>query len=287
MRNKIVGAIAGVTVAFTILLLGVVTFTADAATPFFESYENGGEVTHYCCSHSFTRTNEAARHGNYSAQYLLRPGDPRLVGPTGTRVESGWQGSEARAGDVRTYEFSYYFPRDWNQGRNSTFNDRIITQFTDSGSPMWSFHILDNQLKVRQKVWSGSNFRYHYQGPLPIEQWVDLKFNVKWSKGSDGWMRIYMDGNLIVNYSGRTLSERNSTYAKWGIYGQPTRLLIDRVAWDGAGPALPTPTPTPTPTATPTATPTQAPDGDVCEVLVSINGERAEYRRVDCSLILG
>jgi hypothetical protein len=50
-----------------------------------------------------------------------------------------------------------------------------------------------------------------------------------WSKSNEGAFKVFIDGVEKSSYNGRTLAVRTSTYAKWGIYGQPTHLFFDEV----------------------------------------------------------
>jgi len=43
--------------------------------------------------------------------------------------------------------------------------------------------------------------------PFPIDKWVKIDFYVKHSTGSDGRLRVYQDGTLIIAYDGRTMRE--------------------------------------------------------------------------------
>lgn len=189
------------------------------------------------------RTTESARSGSSAGFSLLRPGDPQSKAG-GYRSE--WHGSDhiSGPGAERWHGISYYFPKDYNQGSNSsTFNDRIIFQFCDEGSPMFSLHLdaAREQLWVRRKLPerdSNGKPRFETLGrwDFQVGQWYDIVFHAKWTKDGSGFMEVYVDGQQVVNYRGRTLAERDVTYSKWGIYGQPTRVLYDEVwAADGSG----------------------------------------------------
>ncbi len=179
-------------------------------------------------------TTEAARSGTYAGFALLRPGDERWGGG-GYRSE--WHGNDhiTGPGAERWHGISFYFPSDYDQGDNSTWDDRIIFQFADEGSPMFSLHLdADRQeLWVRRKLpernAEGNRFETLARWPFETNRWYDVAFHAIWTKDDTGRFEVYVDGARRVAYTGRTLAVRSVTYSKWGIYGQPTRLLFDDV----------------------------------------------------------
>jgi hypothetical protein len=177
-------------------------------------------------------TDEAARRGDRAGVALLEPGDPQWQGNMGYRSE--WQ-SEFRAerGVEYWYGVSVYLPADWHRGRISNFfNDRIVFQFHEGtgGEPAVSLHINAEagRILVRRKL-PGGRFDYMWSTQLVEERWYDWAFNVKWSRGDDGFFHIYLNRRLVYEHKGSTLVDGSIVFAKWGIYGQPTRIFFDEV----------------------------------------------------------
>ena len=181
-------------------------------------------------------TTDASLWGTHAGYALLRPGDPRWDAG-GYRAE--WHGNDhiAGPGTERWHGISYYFPRDYHQGSNpKTWDDRIIFQFADEGSPMFSLHMdVDSQeLWIRRKLPERGpdglpQFETLGRWRFEQERWYRVVFHAEWTKDSDGVFDVYVDGKPKVQYRGRTLAERSVTYSKWGIYGQPARLLFEDV----------------------------------------------------------
>ncbi len=177
-------------------------------------------------------TSDITREGGQAGTVLLRPDDPQYRGELGFRSE--WQSDfYADIGGEYAYAASYFFPADWYQGRNQrTFDDRIIFQFHEGNgeSPVFSLHLDagSDQIRVRQRRVDGV-FVNLWQTPIVPERWYDVAFRVRWSRGGDGIFQIYLDGKLRHEYRGRTLTDASRVYTKWGIYGQPTRLVVDEV----------------------------------------------------------
>ena len=217
----------------------VAWITADASELRLEhqrvSYEDGEEVP-YSQAPSDDRlgfTSSIVREGSRAGTVLLLPDDPAYRGNLGYRAE--WQ-SDVYGQEGREYSYgaSYYLPDDWNQGRNpKTFDDRIIFQFHEGNgkSPTFSLHLDADRgrIFVRHREDNG-NFDALWSTELKTDSWYDFAFRAYWSRGNDGFFQIYLDGRLQYQYNGRTLNDSNRIYTKWGIYGQPTKLIVDEVS---------------------------------------------------------
>lgn len=58
------------------------------------------------------------------------------------------------------------------------------------------------------------------QGPaVPWGQWVAVEFDIKWSRGDDGYLKVTIDGTQYMNYSGRTVFDALTPYLQFGWYG--------------------------------------------------------------------
>jgi len=199
------------------------------------TYEDGEDVPYHQESREdrLSSTSEVARTGSHAGTVLLLPDDPPYRGDLGYRAE--WQSDVlAEAGGEYSYGASYYLPVDWNQGRNSrTFDDRIIFQFHEGNgkSPTFSLHINADtgRFFVRHRRPNG-DFDALWSTALKTETWYDFAFRVHWTKSGDGFFQVYLNGRLAYQYEGRTLNDSNRVYTKWGIYGQPTKLVVDDVS---------------------------------------------------------
>jgi len=214
------------------------------------TYEEGEERLEFAqtsTEYGLGTTTEAARRGQSAGYALLKAGDPLVA--LGRRAE--WSsGIYGIAGTEYSYGISYWLPTDWNQhgvGPPAGFKARIIFQFHEgrdaSWSPIYGIQIRD--------AGDGEKFRfYRKDGPrgpdtdlwtadIVIEQWIDFVINVKWSEGDDGFIRFFRNGELVYEAFGiATLQGRTQPYAKWGIYGEPTRILFDEVRIHQGAPNL-------------------------------------------------
>ena len=58
------------------------------------------------------------------------------------------------------------------------------------------------------------------QGPsVPWGQWVAVEFDIKWSNGNDGYLKVTIGGVQYMNYSGQTVFDAETPYLQFGWYG--------------------------------------------------------------------
>lgn len=79
---------------------------------------------------------------------------------------------------------------------------------------------------------------FHQTGTLITTQpnvWYKFRWEVKWSKGSDGYIRCFINGNKYYNFNGRTADDTGTPYLKIGqnrwnmASGQNTIVFYDNV----------------------------------------------------------
>jgi hypothetical protein len=199
------------------------------------TYELGSELSETLqteTSYGLQAVGGAARLGGLGGEALLRPGDPSFRGDLGFRSE--WQSTFRASRDIEYwYGVSVNLPADWDQGSNrGTFDDRIIFQFHEGtgGEPAFSLHINEdaNRIALRRKI-GEREFDYRWSTAIETNRWYDFAFVARWTRTSAGYFHVYLDGRLVHRYSGPTLVDGSIIYTKWGIYGQPARVLFDEV----------------------------------------------------------
>jgi hypothetical protein len=70
-------------------------------------------------------------------------------------------------------------------------------------------------------------------GPVVKNTWYDFVYNVRWSSGSDGFIKGWVNGELKLNYQGPTLYAGKGCYLKLANYhsalGRPVSVIHDRI----------------------------------------------------------
>jgi hypothetical protein len=191
-----------------------------------------------------------APDGSRAERFELRPGDcPKDTGDCGSdreRVEKSEQPPASKVGSEFWYHFSVYVPADWPS--TGVLNTKL-GQFHQKGDgkPPILF-----QLDDRAYVFELSNPAVVQRNKMapekPLAQlqiktaaamkgnWTNVLVHAKWSRGDDGFVKVWVDGNEMVDLKGANVDRNNPVYFKYGIYrsfvsrykGQPYPTLV---AW--------------------------------------------------------
>ncbi len=222
-------------------------------TPYEEDSEQV-ESPHTSTTHGLSTTNETSRKGELSGQALLLPDDPQWKLTKGYRAE--WHGVDAvEMGIERWQGISYWLPVDWHQGDNpNTWNNRIIFQWHSTGrqsivdgvivgpvSPIYGLRIIQNEDGARLSFYRKDayiNSRGQLRGrnvelwetPLVTSKWYDFVFNTIWDSNTGVKIVVYLNGDIVYQkFNFASLDAPTKVYSKWGIYGQPTRVIFDEM----------------------------------------------------------
>ncbi|MGK7912589.1 MAG: heparin lyase I family protein, partial [Synechococcus sp.] len=140
----------------------------------------------------------------------------------------------AKFGQDYTYSFRMYFPNDWKA--DSSFE--VVAQWHGTPdrnlgepyrNPPASLRVSGNSFNLKQawdadrvtntKDKSSHGSRTTNLGALKKGEWIDWKFEIKWSYKADGVFRVYRDGKLVFNKTGpNTFNDNLAPYPKIGIY---------------------------------------------------------------------
>lgn len=172
-----------------------------------------------------------ARRGEASLEVRLRPGETRAE----TKIAAIPNNTTRFAG------FSVYFPEDfepqehwsvfaqWWQGRDVSPN--IAFELDDTDSSKLAMRIIS-----RAGTSKANQYKTHYTGDLPKGRWIDflVEFRVDDTGGSNGLLRVWKDGEAIVDYSGRLgyTDQQSVTGFRVGMYRSARNLTDIRLFFD-------------------------------------------------------
>ena len=230
-------------------------------------YEGVPNDYHMCCgdegSYEYL-TNDvanggpnAARAGNYFLK-LTRTEDQPSAYPAGqdnaNRVEVTTAGDfTERAMEDRWFGMSVWVPS-WVDTSNVTSWNSIGQWHGSSGNDPGILHIWhdhEDNLVIESRTanvslptdwWNYTTDTTHYSQPMPKDQWIDLVFNYRFDHTENGYLRVWMNGNQIIDYSGpfgfRHSAGASVAYIKLGSYAgdrhEYTRTYYyDEVRWGG------------------------------------------------------
>jgi hypothetical protein len=158
----------------------------------------------------------AARSGNYSSKHTLY----------NCAIRSEAKGKTTEIGETYWYGWSYYFPEDFNQ------NGYTIVNQMDAWPPVNPMPAggCGHKLDVQNEGWyytlqrsdgvDSSEYSYHYLGSLTKGVWTDFVMHVKWTGNTNGFLKLWKNNSLWINYNGRTWwnNEDNGPFFCGGEY---------------------------------------------------------------------
>lgn len=93
------------------------------------------------------------------------------------------------------------FPQAWQSG--------ILTEFGTTGPPASVGHHIavsqDARWRVGVEKAPGNAWDFVYGPQVTFDRDIPMTFEIKWSEGSDGWLRWKIDGQVVVERQGATL----------------------------------------------------------------------------------
>lgn len=175
--------------------------------------------------------------GRRAERFELRSGDcPRATDDCNTdreRVEFSEKKPGIRLGKEMWVAWSVYLPRDFPRVRAPNgWIATMLGQFHQKGNsgPELMFHLTDSEYILhladphhltndpmnphKELAWKPI-----YRRSQMIGKWTRIMVNANWSRESDGFIRVWINGKQVFKYSGPTTNDgRNPIYFKYGLY---------------------------------------------------------------------
>ena len=180
------------------------------------------------------------RDGTTAAELTTQPGDSNLYG-SGTAeradVDLGILTSYCNQGQDEWWAHSLMFPQNYViPPAGSVWNWGVVFDFHHTG-PTGQPNFQIASLPTGLEFWvSGGptvvnrptdpGFHRAAIGPVTKNVWYDFMYHVKWSSGSDGFFKAWLNGQQLMNYSGATLYVGESCYLKLANYHTPLGVPI-------------------------------------------------------------
>lgn len=223
------------------LMLGVLTTHAAGADKllFYDGFENGripygqpGAVWKPVQIDSSQIVATPARAGNHAMQFTLDYADPWILPASELRLDAPATVNHFQMGQSYWYGFSIYVPEALTNEKSEIVNQFHAIPDTDLGES-WGlnppFFLALNgdrwQVVIRADA-SPVTRKGEYDvtrswdlGPWQAGRWTDWVYQIKWSYQSDGIVRIWKDGELVLDYRGpNTFNDQKGPFWKIGIY---------------------------------------------------------------------
>ena len=170
----------------------------------------------------------AARAGSHMTRFELRTSDRT---PSGCTTTSGQKRAEIwtnqdylSLNSDNWIAFSAYMPSaTWSPNRE-IFIFQIHGCQGNGPSPCLA-------LEASNNTWSGyyranQSLKDLFDAPITKDKWVDFVLQWRPSTGSDGLIRLWIDGKEVVNETGPNISPNPNPYTKVGIFVGGGRTLV-------------------------------------------------------------
>jgi hypothetical protein len=182
------------------------------------------------------------RSGRQSAEITVREGDIDAAGDDDTRVER----AELDSGHFRLrgrdawYGFSLLVPKDF-----PIIDDRLVIascKQSDVSRPIVAQRFRNGKHTVTVES-QGRKESYNLP-PIPLGEWINMVYHLRYSTGSDGLVEIWMNGKQVVRYSGPAADPdaKNAFYNKIGLYRDrikvPMTIYYDNYGMGGSKEAV-------------------------------------------------
>jgi len=197
--------------------------------------------------HSLEIQSNIFRNGKKAAKITLRTGDVVEAGNDSSREserdeleEREWL--ESREGAKYQYEFSIFIPDSFPIVATrliiAQWKERCHKESCSDDAPVLAVRYQSGRLFITRNDDSGRHLLYELKEEIR-NRWLDFRFQIKFSKQSDGEITAFLNGQNIISYNGITsYTEKrgypvkdNKYYFKMGLYRdrmtEPMSIYID------------------------------------------------------------
>ena len=180
------------------------------------------------------------RDGGTAVRLHTEPGDNNVAG-SGSENERNdlslsSSATDCSEGKEAWWAHSVLFPSDYNAPPSGY---GVVMDFHHTGGTgQANFHVDSDRWdgKMHLRGYGGSQDANHYEvvlGPITKNVWYDFVYNVRWSSGSGGFMKAWLNGQKVLDHQGPTLYAGMGCYLKLANYhtafGEPSSIIHDRV----------------------------------------------------------
>jgi hypothetical protein len=181
----------------------------------------------------------SGRDGSTAVRLRTEPGDSNIFGSGSSEradLSLSQGNTDCSQGKEAWWAHSVMFPSDYVP---ATDGFGVVMDFHHTGSSgQANFHVDSSRWdgKLHFRGFGGSQDSNEYGtviGSVVRNQWYDFVYHVRWSSGSDGFMRAWVNGKKRLDHSGPTLYAGQGCYLKLANYhspfGSPSAVIHDRV----------------------------------------------------------
>jgi hypothetical protein len=188
----------------------------------------------YHCLQVHKSDGHPTKSGDYTYRFELRPEDCTwhlkgwndcLNDRSRTEIEDDTDGINAYNKEI-VWDYWMYIPDQSKfrpTGSAHLFVSQLLTMSTDKTNYFGLAQMLisrDNKLTIRPL----KQFSFTSEGDIPVidnpyNQWINIRYEIKTSMNSDGYVRIKVNGNTVVNTTRQNVLDKDSrVMMRVGLY---------------------------------------------------------------------
>lgn len=157
---------------------------------------------------------DIVREGNQALKITIRSKD-KLEGNTERdevrEDESLW----AKEGEANSYKISFFIPKDFPIVSTRLvlvqFKQKDETEKASVDNPIIAVRYTDKKLRITLQT-NVERINLFKTDEDIRGRWIDLEFQVKFIRTSEGFLRVWMNGNKIIDYKGITAYSEKHGY---------------------------------------------------------------------------
>lgn len=148
---------------------------------------------------------------------LTFSGQTRWYGAS-IRVDSRWEDNVSAGSGIDGALVMQWHTGNSGCGLSSPPFAILFDDVSEPDGPRWRISSISSPLACATTA-AGDFTRRTWTFPGTKGEWVDWVVQIKWSTGSDGFLRVWKDGVQVINQSGATYYNSETTMRiKWGVY---------------------------------------------------------------------
>lgn len=232
--NNLKGALIAIICLFT----GLVTSnfaTAQNNIVFQDDFEGtstyaGWDGREGCCSYSMVPSYDGGRIGKKSLRIELRKSDPDVGGSKRAELTDNSYPIPPET-DHRWWAFSNYLP--WSFARDSVheilaqWHDRATSSSVSNSPPLslqiykgnWILELRYDSVDINYDKGANIKAKVFNLGPWERGVWNDWVFNYNYSYNDDGYLKVWKNGKLVLDYKGKNFYKGSyDPFFKIGLY---------------------------------------------------------------------
>jgi Polysaccharide lyase len=132
-------------------------------------------------------------------------------------------------GTTEDWAGKFSFPRSGNpEGFPVHWWSGVLVEFhteTESGPHIAIDGEIPNRPRLRYGVYDPRTDDYRFtwfKKPIVFDRWYTWRLRMKWSTGSDGFLRSWVNGKKVMDYVGPTIEVGEHPKLQFGYYSTPT-----------------------------------------------------------------